>query len=117
MGADNYDKYASERVDSSYRVSEYDDSHLEGTVKASEDGYLFLSLPNYKNWRVYVDGEEIEKISHANIAFTAVEIEKGSHVVELKYDYSSRIIGLIISLAGILLTVVIYIIWRRRRVR
>ena len=117
MGADNYDKYASERVDSSYRVSEYDDRHLEGTVKASEDGYLFLSLPNYKNWRVYVDGEEIEKISHANIAFTAVEIEKGSHVVELKYDYSSRIIGLIISLAGILLTVAIYIIWRRRRVR
>ena len=48
---------------------------------------------------------------------SGLKIQKGSHVVELKYDYSSRIIGLIISLAGILLTVAIYIIWRRRRVR
>lgn len=117
MSCENYDKYAKERETSSYRVSEYDDNYVKGTVDAQDDGYLFLSLPNYGSWKVYVDGRETDRIAHGNIAFTAVKISEGSHQVELKYDYSSRIAGLIISLAGIMLTAAIHIIWRRRRGR
>lgn len=114
MSADNYDRHTSERVKSSFRVSEYDTKHVQGTVEAEDAGYLFLSLPNHSNWKVFIDGSEAEKIGNANIAFCAVKTDAGKHDVELRYDNSGRILGLLISLAGILLTIVIYMIWRRR---
>lgn len=114
MSADNYDKFATEREKSSFRVSEYDTRHVAGTVKADSDGLMFFSMPNHGNWKVYIDGREAKKIDNANITFMAVDITAGNHDVELKYDNSSRIMGLLISLAGILLTVAIYMIWRRR---
>lgn len=113
MSVDNYDKFASEREKSSYRVENYDSKHVEGNVEASEDGYMFISIPNHTNWNVYVDGEKVEKTDNANIAFFAVNITEGKHRVELKYDYSARLIGLAITVVGIILVIVMHQIWRR----
>ena len=115
MDVENYDKYASERERSRYQVAEYDDDSVTGTVNADADGYLFLSMPVHDNWDVYIDGQEAEKIEPCNIAFFAVEIAKGKHEVELKYDYEGRLIGFAISLAGIILAVIICLLIRRRR--
>lgn len=114
MSAANYDKYASKRVKSSYRVTDYDPKHVSGTVSADRDGYMFFSMPNYSNWKVLVDGKEKTRIDKANITFFAVEMTAGDHNVELVYDNSGRIIGLLITLAGIILTILYYAVWRRR---
>ena len=46
----------------------------------------------------------------------AVEMPKGTHEVELRYNYDNRLLGLIISVAGIILAVIICLIcWRRRK--
>lgn len=116
MSADNYDTYASERMKNHYDVTEYSSSQVKGTVSADKDGYLFISMPNHDNWSVFIDGVEAETIEPANIAFFAVEISKGDHEVILKYDYTARKIGLIVSLAGILITLCICLYqWRRRK--
>jgi len=117
MSAENYDKYASERERNGYNVSEYSSKEVRGTVRADRDGYMFFSMPNHANWDVYIDGAKAEKIAPANIAFFATEIKAGEHEVILKYDYLARLLGLIISLAGILLTVIICLYHRRRKRR
>ena len=116
MDASNYDKYASEREAGRYNVTEYDADSVTGTVDAKEDGYLFISMPIHENWDVFVDGKETEKIEPCNIAFFAVEMPEGTHEVELKYNYDNRLLGLIISSAGIILAIIICLIcWRRRK--
>lgn len=71
---------------------------LEGTVTASEDGYLLLSVPAEKGWQVLVDGEETVAETFAD-ALIAVPLTAGSHRVELTYE--TRGVG-----AGLLCTAV-----------
>lgn len=119
MSTENYDHYAAEREKGRYKVSKYTSDTVKGKVNAAREGYLFISMPNHSNWDVYIDGKEAQKVEPANIAFFAVHIDKGKHEVVLKYDYTARWIGLIISLAGIVLALGICLImrWRRKRSR
>lgn len=107
MSVDNYDKYASERVKGSYRVSKYSSTKVTGTVEAESDGFLFISIPINGNWSVYIDGVETEKIDDANIAFMATYITEGSHKVELRYDYTNRLIALAITASGVLIAILL----------
>ena len=120
MSVENYDTYASERNDSAYKVSKYNSSQVTGTVDAKSDGFLFISIPVYDNWDIYIDGKEVDKITDANIAFMAAPITKGEHQVVLKYDYTNRLMALAITGAGILLTLLLCILHQvfvRRRSR
>ncbi len=115
MKVANYDKYAAARAAGSYRVSDYNWKQVNGTVKAVEDGLLFISIPVNGNWKVYIDGERAREYSNANIAFLAAEITKGEHDVVLKYDMNGRVIGLAITCSGIIFGIILSLLARRRR--
>ncbi len=117
MSMDLYDKYAETRMNSAFEVESYDSSSVTGTVSTAKGGLLFISLPVYDNWEVYIDGEEAEVIGDADVAFMAVQIPEGNHNVELRYDNSARMMALGISISGILLAVLLCILGRNRRRR
>lgn len=80
---------------------EYGDNYLEGDINAS-GGWLFLSIPFDRAWKVYVDQAEVST-ERANIGFTAVKLTEGMHHVRVVYDPLWQKMGFLASLIGILL--------------
>lgn len=114
MSVDNFDKYATERCESVYEVTERSATSVAGNLKAKDDGYLFLSIPVNNNWNVFIDGGQVSEIHNANIAFFATPVTRGSHKVEVMYDHTSRYIALAITAAGLLVMTAIGMIERKQ---
>ena len=58
--------------------------HLKLRVSAQKRGILVLSETNYPGWEATVDGTPTE-ILHANLAFRALPVYEGSHLVEFHF--------------------------------
>lgn len=115
MSLANYDRYASKCTDSRFRVRDYSDRKVEGTVSSDEGGILFLSIPAHDNWDVYVDGVKADKISGLDTAFCGVYVEKGKHLIMLRYNNPYVKYGSIVSVLGLLILAVIQIKRHRDR--
>ena len=74
------------------------------TIRASlpEDGILVLLDSHYPGWQATVDGRPAE-ILPANLAFKAVRVPAGEHVVEFRYRPMPMTIGVTISLLTVAL--------------
>jgi uncharacterized membrane protein YfhO len=68
------------------------------TIRAAlpQDGYLLLLDTHYPGWQVLVD-EQPATIYPANLAFRAVPLSTGEHVVEFRYRPASFRIGAAVS--------------------
>jgi uncharacterized membrane protein YfhO len=78
------------------RVKDRADGYLSVRVDAPADGFVFLSEPYYPQRRAYLDGRPVIAM-RADLAFTAVPVPAGEHVVELRYDASRFYAGSAIS--------------------
>ena len=110
-----YDACAAKCMENKLEVSDYDDETVTGTVSSAEDGILFLSIPAYDNWDVYVDGKRTEKLEDLDITFTGVCVPAGDHRITLKYNNRYVKCGGIVSIAGLILMIIAALIGRRRR--
>ncbi len=72
------------------------DNHLQGVVRAPQDGYVMFAIPYEKGWSIYVDGEK-QEIKKANIGFQGIAVTKGAHQIELKYQAPGFLQGLAVS--------------------
>ena len=88
---------------------------IELAVHAPQSGYLVLLDAMYPDWRAWVDDGEVW-IMRANVAFRAVPVQAGDHVVRFKYEPWSVGIGLIVSGAALLAWLAaLAVFWMRRR--
>lgn len=83
-----------------YDVTKFDGTTVRGNINASKDGIMYTSIPYYKGWKAYVDGEQADIIKIGN-ALCGVKLSSGSHTVEFKYFPYGLKLGLIISMIGI----------------
>lgn len=83
-----------------YDVTKFDGTTVQGNINASEDGIMYTSIPYYKGWKAYVDGEQADIIKIGN-ALCGVKLSSGLHTVEFKYFPYGLKLGLIISMIGI----------------
>lgn len=83
------------------QIIEYSPNEAILSVDTESEGYLFLSDVYYPAWKVFVDGK-LDKIYKANVAFRAVFLKKGNHLVRFVYDSLSFKIGTAISLITLL---------------
>ena len=60
------------------------DGVVRVAVNAPRPGLVFLSEPNYSERHAFVDGERVTA-RKANLAFVAVPVPAGQHVVKLRY--------------------------------
>lgn len=75
-------------------------------TQSESDSILFLSDNYYPGWRAYVDGKDV-KIYRSNYSFRSVVVPGGKHVVIFDYRPFSFYSGLIITILGILASVII----------
>jgi len=72
---------------------------ITGTVSLEEAKVLVLTIPYDSGWRAYVDGERVDLIK-ANLAFSALQLDAGTHNIELIYQTPGLRLGFFIAMMG-----------------
>jgi len=115
---DIYDEAASQLQASSMDIESWSNESFVGSMTAdSNGGIMYFSILNNPGWKIYVDGEEIEKLDTVNLSFTGAVLPAGEHKVELKYSTAYLGLGIALSLAGVLITVIIGLIYRKKQAK
>ena len=73
---------------------------VTGTVSLEEPKILLLSIPHDRGWTAVVDGEKTP-ILRADEMFMAIPLDAGDHEIELHYRTPGFTAGLIMTLAGL----------------
>lgn len=84
-----------------YNVSIQGDT-LTAEIDLKNKKWIFTSVAYDKNWKVFVDGQEVE-IVKANDGFIAFNADEGHHQIMMKYYPKDTIIGAIISVIALML--------------
>ena len=98
-------------------TEEFEDTYIKGTVVTTTDAVLYTSIPYNKGWSVYIDGEQVDKDEILKIgeAMLAVNVERGSHVVEFKFEAPGLKLGIIISLATATILLILMLTIKKRK--
>jgi hypothetical protein len=64
---------------------DYNYNDFKYQVESSENGFLVFSEIYYPDWKCFIDGKEA-KVYRADFCFRAIAMNKGKHIVEMKYD-------------------------------
>ena len=80
-----------------------------------KDGFnkLIFSMPYDEGWNVFVDGQKVTT-EKALDCLMSINISQGNHIIEMKYVPKGFIVGLILTISGIIILISIYIIERIR---
>lgn len=108
---DDIERLVSERRADPVTVTEGVNSYT-AEVDASGERYLFFAVPWTKGWRASLDGEEAE-VLRANGAFMAMRVPTGHHTVTLEYHRPGFALGIVLSLVGVVGTILIAV-WTKR---
>ena len=85
-------------------------------VNMENEGYLCASLLNDDGWRVYVDGQEVEKTSVLG-GMIAFFVERGTHRIEMRFIPQGLREGIGLSLFSLGMLIVFCIIERCRKLK
>jgi hypothetical protein len=109
---------AAENKPATVKVTSGDGDRLAATVDATGAGYLVVADSlQQPGWAATIDGNPADLVP-ANNAMVAVGVPEGVHQVELTYTVPGQRSGLLISGAALLVVgVILFLSWRRRRTR
>ena len=83
-------------------ITAFSDTHIEGTVTASEAGMLLTSIPYDKGWTVTADGRTLDTDEYFN-AFLAVRLPAGTHQMTFDFRPRGRTEGILITIVSLVL--------------
>ncbi|MBR1555463.1 MAG: YfhO family protein, partial [Oscillospiraceae bacterium] len=93
-------------------LTSFADTNLSGTVNASQNGMLYLSIPYEEGWSVWVDGHKSELFPVMG-AMSGVKLTSGTHQISLKYSPKGFTSGVFIGV--ICLGILIYLYWYEKK--
>jgi len=93
-------------------LTSFSDTRLSGTVTASQNGVLYLSIPYEEGWSVTVDGQKSELVSVFD-AMCGVKLTPGTHEISLRYSPKGFIPGIFIGFGSIAILVILYF-WEKQ---
>ena len=96
-------------------TSKNGNDHIWGRVQSENGGMLYLSILYNPGWKIYVDGEEADKIYCVNTAFTGVEVSAGEHEIELEYKPLGYPYTLISFAVSAVVMVVLELYFRKKK--
>ncbi len=82
------------------------DTLIKGTIDVKEDGLFYTSIPYDKGWKAYVDGEQVE-VTPLCDALVTFKLSAGQHDIKLKYCPQGFVPGLLATLLGVAVFVLI----------
>ncbi len=106
--ADSEEALAGEAV-----IATYEPEQVVIEVVLERAGHLLLTDAHYPGWQVSVDGEPAT-ICRADLLFRAVPLDAGAHRVVFTFRPALQRAGVLITLAG--LAVLVLLFWQERRI-
>jgi len=91
----------------------YADNYISGKINSESNGILQITTSYSDGWKAYIDGKETE-VFKVNEAFIGINVEKGEHTIEFKYETPFFKLGAMFSLLGILGFIAIIFIDKRK---
>lgn len=95
--------------------TEFAANKISGTIDLDTSKLLCLTIPYSKGWTAYVDGKKTE-ILRTNTMYSGIVLDKGNHLVELKYFTPGLKAGLLCTGIGVI-SFVVLIIYNKKRKR
>ncbi len=99
--------------DNQINYTSYKDNSIEGTINVEKDQIIFTSIPYDKNWKVTIDGKEVDKLLILN-SLIGIECEPGTHTIKLEYK-PKYIVPTIISITTLIGLITFMIINHKKR--
>ncbi len=92
-------------------------SSTEVTTKTQTSGPQILTYNQtiYPGWEAYLDSQKVAIIP-SNINSMAIEIPEGDHVITFRYFPRTLVVGLLISFASVLITLMTFLKYRNLKV-
>ncbi len=91
----------------------YDGNKMTASITSDKDGLLYLALPYNYGYTIYVDGVEADVVKIGS-GLMGVNVTAGTHDIVVKYNTPMLLPGVIISLIGIIIFVVLVIVRKKR---
>lgn len=85
-----------------YKV--HKDNFITASVNNKKKSYISTTIPYSKGWTVKVDGKRVE-IKKVFDTFIGLEVPKGNHKITFRFIPQGFIIGLLLSILGIVLSI------------
>ncbi|MGN1481867.1 YfhO family protein [Porcipelethomonas sp.] len=93
-------------------VTSYDDTRIEGSFTAENDGVLYTSIPYDGGWKVYIDGKETE-VTGLKDAMVCIPVTAGTHDIKLKYCPPGFAAGTVISISSVAVFAALWVIQKK----
>ena len=87
------------------KIVEYNKDYIKTSINVEKDNILYTSIPYDKGFKILVDGKKQEPVKIFD-TLIGLELEKGNHIIEFKYQPRGLKEGSIISLIGLLLFII-----------
>ncbi len=87
---------------STLELTEFSTTRVAGTITCDRDGLLYTSIPQDGNWKVSVDGKEVEPVLVCDVMLS-IPITAGEHTVVYSYHNAAFELGWKISLGCFLI--------------
>lgn len=88
-------------------ITKKEKNYLKGNIEVDDDSVLFLSIPYEAGWNIYIDGKKIEYFKLYD-TFIGLNLKKGKHVITMKFFSPGISEGIILSIIGVLISIIIY---------
>ena len=96
------------------QITSFSNTRICGSVEAAHDGLLYTSVPQDGNWRVFVDGVQVEETLVGD-CMIGIMLQEGPHTICLRYHNTAFSYGWKISLAcAMVLAICILVRYRRK---
>ncbi len=100
-------------IDETMEFVEYKGNMFTGRIVSENGGILYLAFPYNDGFTVRIDGELTDKLRLGN-GFMGINITAGEHEITIEYHTPGRIIGLCVSIIGLVILFIIMIITKKK---
>lgn len=109
----DYEKDINNLNKSNFKLDNYKDSYLKGSIDLDKDGIISFSTLYSKGWTVLIDNKKVKTFN--NRYFLATKIKNGKHKIELIYKTPYIKEGLILSIIGFISYFIIIIVSKKKK--
>lgn len=110
---DNYVNQISGLKENTLQNMEIGTDSVTGNITLDKPALLCFSIPHSIGWSAYVDGQKT-KLYQANTMYMALDLDAGTHNIQLVYSTPYLKAGIYTSLCGILIFIVFIIVNERK---
>ena len=89
------------------------DSLLNGHIRAKEDGYVMLAVPNENGWSVTLNGEK-QELSNGDYGFISFPVAAGEYDMTVKFTAPLLRLGGVVSVISTLVFISVVIMIKKR---